>query len=267
MKILIVGGGNMGRTYAKSFIDTHTVRREDLLILEHFPEKGAFFKQLGFEQVYFEPGAFISEVDLIILAIKPQDSDELFQALQHYLKPNQLVLSIMAGVRLDSIRTGLQTSRVIRAMPNLPAQIGMGTTGFTADPSVDREGLLQVQNLLNTTGKSLYFEKEELLDAVTAISGSGPAYVFYFMQTMIDAARSMGFTQAEAEVMVVQTFMGAVHLFKAHNHSCQDWINMVSSKGGTTEAAMKVFAENKVQNAIASGVEAARKRAKELGER
>jgi pyrroline-5-carboxylate reductase len=265
MKILIVGGGNMGRTYAKSFIDTHTVAKEDLLILEHFPEKGAFFKQLGFEQVYFEPGSFISEVDLVILAIKPQDASDLFNILTPYIKPRQLVLSIMAGVRMETIRAGLATPRIIRAMPNLPAQIGMGTTGFTADPSVDREGLLLVQNLLNTTGKSLYFEREELLDAVTAISGSGPAYVFYFMQTMIDSAQRMGFSQAEAEVMVVQTFMGAVHLFKAHNHSCQEWIDMVSSKGGTTEAAMKVFAEAGVQNSIASGVEAARKRAEELG--
>jgi len=163
------------------------------------------------------------------------------------------------------LRKALPTTRIIRAMPNLPAQVGMGMTGFTADASVSRKELFSVQNLLNTTGKSLYFDDESLLDGVTAISGSGPAYVYYFMQSMIDSAIQMGFSPTEAETLVEQTFLGAVHLISKNNFTCREWIGKVASKGGTTEAAIHSFESAHVADQIQNGLQEALKRATELG--
>ena len=255
----------MGRTYAESFVSNHSVSRKDLFILEKAEDKIPYFKSLGFESVLTEPNEIIEKMNLIIFAVKPQDTEELFLKLSDFMKPDQLVLSIMAGVTIQKLKSSLPTSKVIRAMPNLPAQVGMGMTGFTADESVSRSELFSVQNLLNTTGKSLYFDDEGLLDAVTAVSGSGPAYVYYFMQAMIDAGQSMGFSASESETLVEQTFLGAIHLLNNNNFTCKEWIEKVSSKGGTTEAATKSFSFNGLDIKIAEGLQSALKRSKELG--
>jgi pyrroline-5-carboxylate reductase len=150
-------------------------------------------------------------------------------------------------------------------MPNLPAQIGMGMTAFTSSDAVTRIELVMVQNLINTTGKSIYVEKETAIDAATAISGSGPAYVFYFMDSMMKAAKNMGFSTSESELLVSQTFKGAVDLLNKTEFSCEEWIQKVCSKGGTTEAAMKAYSGNDLQEGIVEGAEAALQRAIELG--
>ncbi len=265
MKILIAGGGNMGKTYADAFIANHAISKEDLYILEHYPEKVTFFKSLGFENVFFEVGDYVGEMDVIILAIKPQDTKALFPRLAPLVKPHQIILSIMAGVKMQSIAEAVPSPKIVRAMPNLPAQIGMGMTGFTSTDAVSKEEVFNIQNLLNTTGKTLYFDDENKLDAVTAISGSGPAYVFYFMDAMIATAIEMGFTQVQAEMMVEQTFMGAVHLLNTYNLSCSDWIGKVASRGGTTEAALHRFHAHDLRSLIGDGLHAAWQRAIELG--
>ncbi|CAN5409631.1 pyrroline-5-carboxylate reductase [soil metagenome] len=265
MKILIIGGGNMGKTYAESFTANHVVSKDHLYILEHLAEKIEYFRTKGFTNLYLNPGNYISEMDLVVFAIKPQDRDTLYAATSNYFRKDQLILSIMAGVTVSSIKEALPTTKIIRAMPNLPAQIGMGISGFIADPSVTKDELFKVQNLLNTTGKSLYFEDEAKLDAVTAISGSGPAYVYYFMDAMINTAIEMGFDQTEAELLVEQTFMGAVHLLNINTLSCQEWIQKVSSRGGTTEAAIKKFSESHLEKYINQGLKEPYNRAQELG--
>ncbi|MCC6411557.1 MAG: pyrroline-5-carboxylate reductase, partial [Saprospiraceae bacterium] len=147
----------------------------------------------------------------------------------------------------------------------LPAQIGSGVTAFTSTDQVTRIELVTVQNLLNATGKTLYVEKEHSIDAATAISGSGPAYVYYFMNAMIDAAKNMGFSPSEAELLVSQTFSGAVDLYHNADLSCESWISRVASKGGTTEAALRVFSQKALHEAIVEGAQAALQRATELG--
>lgn len=265
MKILIIGGGNMGKTYAESFTANHIVKKEQLFILEHLVEKMDYFKAKGFTNLYITPDKYITESDLIIFAIKPQDREDLFKIIAPFIHKDQLVLSIMAGVTMENIKSALPTTKIIRAMPNLPAQIGMGISGFTADPTVNKEELIKVQNLLNTTGKSLYFDDESKLDAVTAISGSGPAYVFYFMDAMIKAAIKLGFDETQAELLVEQTFLGAVHLLNINTLSCEEWIAKVASKGGTTEAALKTFSTTQLNQGIQRGIEDAYERAVELG--
>jgi len=138
-------------------------------------------------------------------------------------------------------------------------------TAFTSSDDVTRIELVTVQNLINTTGKSIYVEKESSIDAATAISGSGPAYVYYFMNAMILAAKKMGFSESESELLISQTFRGATDLYRKADFSCEEWIAKVSSKGGTTEAAMQSFLNNRVHEDIIEGAEAALNRAIELG--
>jgi pyrroline-5-carboxylate reductase len=265
MKILIIGGGNMGLTFAKSFLATHIVIAEDMYVLEKSLEKAEDLKQQNVGTIFGEPGDYIKDSDLIILAVKPQDVDDLFSKIKPFVDPQQLILSIMAGIKIEAIVKGLGTPKVVRAMPNLPAQIGVGMTVYTCSNDVTRIELVTVQNLLNSTGKAIYVDNEDMINAATAVSASGPAYVFYFMQGLIESAQQMGFSQAESELLSYQTFRGAVELFNKFDFSCQEWIGKVMSKGGTTEAAFKVFEAENIKEGYKKGVERARTRAEELG--
>jgi len=267
MNILIIGGGNMGLTYAKSFLEAHVLQEKDLMILEKSEERAAHLSTQNVGTVYASPADCLEKADLIVFAVKPQDTPNLFPILKPYVDDQQVFLSIMAGVRMEYIRKELGVTKIIRAMPNLPAQIGMGMTAFTSSDEVTRIELVTVQNLLNTTGKAIYLDTEELIDAATAISGSGPAYVYYYMNAMIEAAKGLGFSESQAELLVGQTFMGSVHLENRNNLSCREWIAKVSSKGGTTEAAIKIFDNREVNDKIVEGLNAAHQRAVELGKK
>ena len=264
MKILIIGGGNMGMTYARGFLKSHIVEYHNMYILEKSQEKAELLRAMELGQVFGSPGKYISDMDLIVLAVKPQDVNGLFSSIVDYVDHHQLILSIMAGVRIETINKGLKTGKVIRAMPNLPTQIGAGMTVYTSSDDVTRIELVTVQNLLSASGKTIYVDREEMLNAATAISGSGPAYVFYFMNSLIQSAKEMGFSQSEAELLTYQTFRGAVDLFNKHDISCDEWITKVSSRGGTTEAAIRNFNEKAVEMGFKDGILAALKRAEEL---
>jgi len=265
MKIVIIGGGNMGKTYAQSFLGSHIIRPYDLITLEKNADKHEELRRNNIINIETSPGDFIRETDLILLAVKPQDADNLYPTMKPFVREDHTVLSIMAGVKIDTIEDSLGTKKIVRAMPNLPAQIGMGMTAFTANEEVTKEELITIQNLLSTTGKAIYFNDENMLDASTAISGSGPAYVYYFMDAMINAAKSMGFTDGQADLLVWQTFNGSIHLHNKNTLSCAEWIARVKSKGGTTEAALNVFKDKKLDEAIKAGLQSAFDRAVELG--
>jgi len=267
MKILIVGGGSMGMTYAKSFLSSHIVNPEGMMILEKSEEKSKELSKQNIGVVYSKPGEFIKNADLIILAVKPQDIQALFETLKEYLDTQQVLLSIMAGIKMQTICDSLGVTKVIRAMPNLATQIGKSMTVFSSTNDVTRIELVMVQNLINTTGKSIYTNDESMIDAATAISGSGPAYVLYFMDSLIKTAVEMGFSPSEAELLVVQTFRGTTDLFRQSNLSAQDWIKKVASRGGTTEAAIKSFDNNNLKAIIYKGAKSALNRAIELGEK
>lgn len=266
MKILIAGLGNMGRTYAQSFLASRFIQPSDLFVLDHKPaESLSLTKGIPAVNCYQTAAAFVSGCDIVVLAVKPQDFEQLATELKPFVHPEQIMFSIMAGITTGSISSLLGCSKVVRAMPNLPSQIGMGMTVFTSSPAMDKKELFIMQNLINTTGKSVYVENEEMIDAATAISGSGPAYVYYFMQAMIEKGVEMGFTPAQAELLVNQTFMGAVHLHNQSELTCHEWIKKVASKGGTTEAALRIFGQHNLQAEIAEGLQAAKERATELG--
>lgn len=265
MKIAIVGYGNMGKTYAGSFINSRFIKSEDIFVFSRSmpSDKENFGIPPG--NFFTEVNAKISEVDIVILAVKPQDFNLVASTFNGFVSDKQVVLSVMAGVKIETIEKLLNCSKIVRSMPNIATQICMGTTVFSASAAIDRKELFIVQNLINTTGKSVYVEDEKLIDAATAVSGSGPAYVFYFMKSMIEAAQQLGFSQSEAELLVNQTFIGAVNLQNASSLSNAEWIAKVASKGGTTESALAVFKANDTETVIAKAVAAANSRALELG--
>lgn len=255
----------MGLTYAQSFLRSRIVTADNLMVLCRTYEQANHLSETHEGRFFSDPRLCVTEADLVILAVKPQDSAKLFDEIRGLAEPSQVFLSIMAGIRIEVIARELGVNKIIRAMPNLPAQIGAGVTAFTSTDPVTRIELVMVQNLLNTTGKTLYVEQEDRIDAATAISGSGPAYVYYFMNAMIQAAREMGFSDSEAELLVAQTFTGAVDLYNKTDLTCEGWIGKVASKGGTTEAALRVFRETALHEDIVAGARAALQRARELG--
>lgn len=254
----------MGKTFAQSFLNSKVLVKEHIHIMDKDPLKIDLLSRFQLGKIHGKPGEYIKDIDLIILAVKPQDTKSLYQQLKPFISDKHIVLSIMAGVTIQTIQAALGTDKVVRAMPNLPAQIGVGMTVFSAAESIPEKDLKTVHKYISTTGKAIQVEKEAMLDAATAVSGSGPAYVFYFMESMIQSAIQMGFNYAEASQMVEQTFMGAAYLYKRNNLSCEQWIEKVASRGGTTEAAIKVFDANKLNEEIQKGMESALNRSKEL---
>ncbi|RVU23409.1 pyrroline-5-carboxylate reductase [Sandaracinomonas limnophila] len=264
MKIGIIGCGNMGMAFANSFIQYNLVSKENLLLIEKSAERGADLQEQKAGVVVDTISEKLGEVDLIILSVKPQDFPSVAAEAQKFIKSNQLVLSIMAGIPIVKIQESLQHPLIIRAMPNTPALLGMGMTAFAAAPEVGLSDIRKVENLINSTGRAVFLEQEDLIDAVTALSGSGPAYYFYIVKQMIDAGVAMGFDSAMASLLVKQTMLGSYHLMQTSDKTLDELIQAVASKGGTTEAALKTFGEKGVGEGLKDGIFAAQKRAKEL---
>lgn len=256
----------MGLIYAHSFLKYKIVRPEHLLLVEKNPERQQKLQALNMGKVVTTADALISDSDLVILSVKPQDFKELAPDIAVHLKPHTIILSIMAGVELASIQQLLNHRHVVRAMPNSPVEIGMGMTVFTSSDTFTPEQILRVENLLSTTGRTLYVEKEELLNAVTALSGSGPAYFYYFMQHLVQAGIEMGLDEHVSSTLAKQTMLGAFHLINNANKPLDELIRAVASKGGTTEAALRTFDEAGMDKTIINALKNAEKRAKELSE-
>jgi pyrroline-5-carboxylate reductase len=264
MKIAIIGCGNMGMAFARPFIQYDLVKKENLLLIEKSQDRAATLREEKAGVVVDTISPQIADYDLVILSVKPQDFPSVAPELQAVLKPEQVILSIMAGIPMAKIQDLLNHKLVVRAMPNTPAMLGMGITGFTAAEGISFAKLLKVENLINATGRSVYLEDESMIDAVTALSGSGPAYFYYVVKHMVEAGKKMGFEESMATLLVKQTMLGSYHLINNAEKSLDDLIKAVASKGGTTEAALKTFEEMFVPNGIIEGILAAERRAKEL---
>lgn len=203
--------------------------------------------------------------DIVFIAVKPYHCEDLFAIMKGMVNSNQLIVSLVAGLKIETIQEELGINKIVRTMPNLPAKVGKGITSFTESEGVSRVELLMVRNLLDTTGTSIHVSSENFIDKSTGISGSGPAYVFYFMQSMMEAARKMGFSENDSKVLVSHTFEGAVELFSQGNISPAKWMDKVASKGGTTQAALDSMEDNNVNELIKEAAYAAFNRAFELG--
>ena len=210
------------------------------------------------------PDASLADATVVVWAVKPQSFAEAAQACAPHAG-GALHLSVMAGIRSDSIARAMGTERVVRSMPNTPALIGQGIAGLYARAAVTPAERADVERLLAPTGRTLWVERENDLDAVTALSGSGPAYVFYFIEAMTQAALEMGLDEAQGRALAMQTFAGATALAQQSSEPPSVLRERVTSKGGTTFAALESMREAGVGEAIVRAIRAAQRRAAELG--
>lgn len=202
---------------------------------------------------------------VIVLAVKPQQLHDVAQQLVPLLD-GQLLISIAAGIRAGDLARWAASQNIVRAMPNTPALVQSGMTGLYAMPTVSTAQREQAQHILAAVGETLWVQDEAMLDAVTAISGSGPAYVFYFIEALQQAARELGFNDAEARRLSLATFFGASKLAAGSDEDAGVLRARVTSKNGTTERALLSMAANRVAEHIAQAAHAAAERAKEMGD-
>src|SRR5690554_656497 len=265
MKLLVIGGGNMGLTYSEGMSKSPLLNRRKLMIQDLSPDTLSQLRENPDFEVYDNLDDCLPKADIVFIAVKPYHCVELFKTMKSMVHDQQVFVSLMAGVTIEFIQDQLGVKKVVRTMPNLPAKVGKGVTSFTASKSVSRVELLMVRNLLDTTGESIHVANEKFIDKSTGISGSGPAYVFYFMNSMLEAAKKMGFSDNDSRVLVSSTFEGAVALFNESDISAQTWMDRVASKGGTTQAALDSMEDNNVKELIKDAAYAAFNRAVELG--
>ncbi len=265
MKIAFIGGGNMGEAILASLLEKKRVIPSGVSISDvSETRRNYIFERYGVDVTDNNREA-IDGKDVIVLAVKPQQINDVFKDLNGSLRSSQVVVSIAAGVKIMTITHGLGHSRVVRAMPNTPAQIGQGITGWTATPGVTDEQKEQARAVLTSMGKEIYFGDEKYLDMVTAVSGSGPAYFFLFAEVLNEAAMKIGLEQEDARELVLATMLGAAHLLEKSGKPPAELRRNVTSKGGTTERALQVFEKAGFGNTVADAVKAAFERAKELG--
>lgn len=256
----------MGLTYAEGMAKSKLLKKRNIMVLDKSPETLDKVGKMAFFDTFDKLEDCVPLAEIIMIAVKPYHAEELFSRIKPLLNNEQMVISIMAGVTINYIQEALNIDKVVRAMPNLPAKVGFGLTSYVASEKVSRLEMFMVEDLLSTTGKALRVKNEKYIDASTGISGSGPAYVFYFMQSMMNAALQMGFSENVSKVLVSQTFTGAVELFNQSNLSPDSWMQRVASKGGTTQAALDSMEDNNVSELIKEAAFAAFSRAMEMGE-
>ncbi len=265
MKIAVLGAGNMGLSFSKSFLKYELIKPENLHLIIRKKEKLAkISKQFPGSKVSVFSDLKNIDADLVIIAVKPQDFQFVAEHISFQFQENQMLLSIMAGIKIEKIQKLFNHQKVVRAMPNSPTLLGMGITGYTAAEGISFNELMQIERFLNSTGRSVYLEDENLLDGVTALSGSGPAYFYYIVDAMIKAGTEMGIEENLSKLFVKQTMLGAYHLINNSDKNLEELIQDVASKGGTTEAALKTFEENNLKETLRKGVLAAEKRSQEL---
>jgi len=261
--IVFVGGGNMASAILGGLIKSGH-EPQSLHVIEPLVSQRQQLQTLGVH-TWDQPGEFLAMADLVVWAVKPQVFKEAARAAAPWT-PLTLHLSVAAGITMHSMSEWLKAPRLVRAMPNTPALVGLGQTGLYANSAVSRQDQALVEAVLQSTGQWLWLKDESLLDAVTAISGSGPAYVFYFLEAMCAAGEQMGLSAAEAKQLAIGTLIGAGHLASQSPETPGVLRERVTSKGGTTQAALELMNQEALGDKFQAALWAAHRRAKALGE-
>lgn len=266
MRIVVVGVGNLGSAIARSL--THSYAPKDIVLVERSAESRQLLEsQYGCHVVGELSGDYrVDEGDLLILSVKPQDAEETCVRLAPYVSTEAVILSFMAGVRIDTLARIFNTRRVVRAMPNLGASIDESATGYyycgTTLAPADVE---HVESLFSRLGKRWRVDREELIDAITAVAGSGPAYLCWLGEQIERVAIEFGISQHDAHAIVLQTFRGTALYLEQSELTFAELRKRVTSPQGTTHAAMTVLSERATSDAVREAVVAACTRARELG--
>ena len=268
--ITFLGGGNMATAIITGMIQKGGFLPAQISVVEHNEtQRDLLTRDLGvrcFENIAFAHAQMTSTPNVWVLAVKPQNMHEVLNQLAQFIKPEQIALSIAAGLPIATLQNWLNGhSKIVRTMPNTPALVGQGMTGVFA-PNLNPNEHALVEKILASVGQMVWVQDESQIDAITAISGSGPAYVFYMMEQLTQAAMDLGFDAATAKQLVQTTFAGAVQLAGESTESIATLRERVTSKGGTTHAALTALEQAGVKAAFVKAMHAACVRAAELGD-
>ena len=261
--IVFVGGGNMASALVGGLLRSGHAPASIVVVEPMAEQRGRLERQFGVRTLAVADASLASATQLV-WAVKPQVFAEAAQACAGQVA-GALHLSVMAGIRCDAIARATGAERIVRSMPNTPALIGQGIAGLYATPAVSAAERAQVEALLAPTGRTLWVAQEADLDAVTALSGSGPAYVFYFIEAMLQAAQEMGLDAEQGRALALDTFAGATELARQSDEPVSLLRERVTSKGGTTHAALSSMEADGVKAALVKAIRAAQQRARELG--
>ena len=261
--IAFIGGGNMASAVIGGLLRAGLSAAQILVVEPHAPQRDKLTAEFGLQPLA-AGDASLAAAATVVWAVKPQLFAEAAAPLKAWVG-GALQLSVMAGIRTDSLVAATGAERVVRSMPNTPARIGQGIAGLYARAAVSADERAAVDRLLAPTGQTLWVDREDDLDAVTALSGSGPAYFFYFVEAMMAAAVDMGLTAEQGRRLALATCAGAAALGLASDESPTTLRERVTSKGGTTYAAVTSLQADAVDAAIRRAVLAAQRRAAELG--
>ncbi len=262
--IAFIGGGNMASALISGLV-RQGLSAQHIDVVEPFADTRERLQDHFGIAAQAQAGAFLERASIVVWAVKPQSFKDAAQQVCAYT-PSALHLSVAAGIRSDSIARWLGNERVVRAMPNTPALIGKGITGLYARAAVTDADRQHAQRIVATTGETLWLDAESQLDAVTALSGSGPAYVFYFMEAMTAAGAEMGLSREQAYQLAVATFIGAGELARASHEPPGILRQRVTSKGGTTHAAITAMDDSHLKDLFVRALHAAQQRAQSLGD-
>jgi len=265
MKISFIGGGNMADALIGGLL-RRGFAAADLRVVEILPEARHRLKDKYGVACFDHAHGAIRDDDIVLLAVKPQQMREALKSLG-VAPDSHLVISIAAGMRLTTLSQWSGSTRLVRAMPNTPALIGEAVTGlYPMSDAVTAQDRKDAETILGAVGKTVWIEHESQMDAVTAVSGSGPAYVFYFIEAVEEAARELGLPAAVAHRLALETFTGAARLAASSADPVSALRERVTSKGGTTERALASMAKDRVKDAIVRAIRAANERGRELGD-
>jgi pyrroline-5-carboxylate reductase len=264
MRIAFIGGGNMATALIGGLLRAGRSPGE-LLVVEIDAARCAQLQRDFGVQAVTAPDDSLRAAGVVVLAVKPQYMREACAAARPHLA-SPLVVSVAAGTRSADIARWLGQPAIVRTMPNTPALIGRGIAGMAATTQVSAAQRELAESILRAVGEVVWLDDEALLDAVTAVSGSGPAYVFYFIEAVARAGTELGLTEAQARTLAASTFVGAAHLAAESAEPLQTLRQRVTSKGGTTAAALAWMESNAVPARIVEAVHAAQRRAAEMGE-
>lgn len=282
-RVVIVGGGTMGEILIRGCVEICGANQ--VSVIEHRSERRKLLQTMyGVMAVaaddtptkdetknYETISHLIAKADVVLLAVKPQDFSTVAHMIAQMVAPRlqqnkqgPLIISVMAGITLDALQSALGVSRIVRCMPNTPARIGLGMTAWTQSALVTEIEQAFVRQLLQRFGMELQVDSDDAIDKATAVSGSGPAYVFLFAEQFIQAAQDLGFNPDQASVLVKQTLLGSATLLATSTDSAFDLRTQVTSKGGTTEAALQSLPQAELQSLWTTALRAAYQRAQAL---
>ena len=264
--IAFVGGGTMGEAMIRGLLAQGSVEPAQIIVADPWAERVVeLIEKYGIRGT--EDNREAAEAgQIVVLSIKPQSMPYVLPEIRGHLRRQDLLLSIIAGAPIRKLADGAAHAAVVRSMPNTPAQIGQGITVWTATPEVTEEQRQQAQAILQSLGQEIYVEEEDYLDMATALSGSGPGYVFLFMEALIDAGVHLGFSRRIAEELVFQTMQGSVEYARRSGKHVAELRNQVTSPGGTTAAALYHMEKGGLRTVMSRGIWAAYERSRQLGQ-